>query len=276
MVIPDDLDAFERAAADSCSGASRIEKTLVDELLKVRRSWVLANLHQGARILTEAKPTMANLSSLTREIASALSVDEVLAVLEARRHKLEAIPAMLARTAVPLLIGFERLVTVSRSSSVAAVLGGLQSAGWAGDVVVFDGSPLGRGDQAAEELEVLGINVHSQPDAVAPTWLESEGRKLAVVSGADSISDRRFINAAGTRTLFELADRRGVDRLVVAESAKLGDDAGFEEMLSGQRVVSETGHGRSWCLFEAVPLSLVSAWVNEHGVFRNGEVRRTR
>ncbi len=265
------LKALESAASNLESGASEIESELVDRLLKVRGTWRLEDLLAGARRLRDSKSAMANLAALARGILDSGDLALVERLITERQLAMMELPRKLAENAGPLLSQCGRLVTLSRSAAVASVILGIKHGGWDGEVVVLDGSPCGRGPDQAERLARAGVVARSQPDATATGWLEDRQTAIGVVIGADAMSEQRFVNASGSRAVLELAERRQLDRVVVAESIKLVDDARLDAMVLTQQTASEPVCGRSWSPLEVVPRSLVSVWVSERGVQRSAD-----
>jgi len=203
---------------------------------------------------------MANLRNLAREFARG-DLATAQEFLQCRSVLLSELDERFATAAWPLIEGTKRLLTISRSSAVAAVLEGAWHRGWRGETVVFDGSPAGGGaDQAARLAERMD-HVCSQPDSIMPGWLT--GSKTRVLIGADAVSPERLVNVSGTAALLELAVSRSVPVLVVADSGKdLPDDEINELLASGPEVVDE-GTPRRWPLFEAVPYELVTDRIRE-------------
>jgi translation initiation factor 2B subunit (eIF-2B alpha/beta/delta family) len=262
------FEAFRVAASDRVHGAVEIEIELIDSLKKCRVDWTAENFLRGSILLGESHPEMANLVQLVEIVGAGVDLDRIEAALDARRSVLEKLPQLFAKNAVPLLERSERIVTISRSSAVAAVVGGLVQRGWCGQIIVLDGSVSGRGVDQAIRLESLVSDVRSQPDATAPTWVAEDGVKIDVLVGADAVSDRFFINAIGTLLLFQLAERAGVDRTVVADSAKQTTEEGFDNLLLGTLAEREPGPRRSWPPLERIPTGLMSRWISERGVLR--------
>lgn len=252
--------AFEAAAADRSSGASAIERRLLGELLGERERWSRDALTRGGARLSAGQPAMANLRNLARCVACD-DLDAVAAGLARRAAVLDGLDDIFAAAAWPLVEGCRRLLTVSRSSAVAAVVEGAWRHGWRGEVVVFDGTSSGRGRDQARALAAVSDGVRSQPDAAMPVWLEGDG--CLIVVGADAVSPTRFVNACGTRTLVELAAARSLRSAVVADSGKDLPDDELEEILAAGPVAEEAGAGRRWPIFEAVPMSLVNERIRE-------------
>ncbi len=252
------IAAFRDAASDRLHGAAEIEEALVRGLLAVRSRWSMSSIRTGAAMLVEGQPAMANLRSLA-ERAAGLDPPGLGEWLERRMGLLADLPQRLAANAWPLVRTTRLIVTIARSSSVAAVVEGAWVRGWPGSVVVLDGAESGRGWDQARRLATAGEAV-SQPDARACAWLDQPGA-VAVV-GADAVSSSLFVNALGTRNLLTLARTQGVAGLLVADTGKdVSEEAVHDILASSPR--HQSGEGRDWAVFEGVPTSLVSARVSE-------------
>jgi translation initiation factor 2B subunit (eIF-2B alpha/beta/delta family) len=251
---------FHRAAGDRVHGASEVERELVDALLAAREDWTVAALAAGAERLRSGQPAMANLRHLARVLERGdLAVVE--SNLRRRRTVLLHLDESLAAAASPAIESARRVLTLSRSSAVAAVLVGSWRRGWRGETVVFDGSPAGGGASQASRLTEAMDRVRSQPDAAMPSWF-GDGRTIVLI-GADAVSPERIVNVSGTAALLELAAARSTPVLVVADSGKDLPDDEIDELLRAVPEVVEDGPGRRWRLFEAVSAGLVSRRIRE-------------
>jgi len=249
------LELFRRAAADRRRGASEIEKDLVQGLLGVKSPPARDVLAAGVSILAEGQPAMANLRSL-----AARAADPGFAAWLRRRAEVLAVLAQrLAANAWSHVEGSDKIVTISRSTAVAAVVEGARERGWKGLVVVLDGTATGRGGEQAQLLS-RSVRVVSQPDAAAPRWLDESG--VVVLVGADAVGPLRFINATGTRMLLELAAVRELKRVLVADTGKNVSEGIVDEIV-GSLPVHREAPDREWPVFEVAPLTLVSARVTE-------------
>jgi translation initiation factor 2B subunit (eIF-2B alpha/beta/delta family) len=255
----DVVELFRTAAADREHGAAEIEGTLIRGLLEVGTGLQLDSLHRGLEILAAGQPAMANLRSMTAWLAAAESPFSCLSRLAHRAAVLEELPDRLAANAWPIVEKYQTVVTISRSSAVAAVVEGAWSRGWDGSVVVLDGTASGRGVDQARRLRASGSAI-SRPDSGASAALEQPS--VVVVVGADAIGRQRFVNSAGTGALLETARRAGVEAVLVADSGKDVTEDDLGEIVSLSPVYCETA-GREWPIFEAVPLELVSVRVTE-------------
>ncbi|MFV2072195.1 MAG: hypothetical protein ACC742_06020 [Thermoanaerobaculales bacterium] len=252
------LQAFSEAASDRSRGASEIEARLVDRLLAVEGSWSAETQGAGAALLADGQPVMAGLRSLA---ARAFESDphDFRRWLQRRLQTLKELPQRLAANAWPFVESAERILTISRSAAVAAVVEGAWERGWQGSVVVLDGTEVGRGPDQARRLAAAGPSF-SRPDAATPMFLDEAG--VIIVVGADAVGPRRFLNILGTRMLFELADVRDIKRLVVADSSKnLLADAVDE--VAALAPTHRDADGREWPVFELTPLHLVSVRISE-------------
>ena len=253
------LELFQAAASDREHGAAEIEKALIRGLLEVGTRLRLDSLHRGLKMLAEGQPAMANLRAMAAWMAAVESPVSCQSRLQRRAKVLDELPRRLAANAWHLLENVHRVVTISRSSAVAAVVEGAWERGWQGSVVVLDGTVAGRGGDQARHLAASGRAL-SQPDAAAPKWLQTEA--AIVVVGADAVGSSRFVNSAGTRDLLEQARRREVKTVVVADSGKNVDEAVVEEIILLSPVHREEPD-HEWPIFEAVPLQLVNVRVTE-------------
>ncbi len=253
---------FGRAVDDRRHGAVEIEQRLLRDLLEVRRQWTTERLARGAERLVDGQPAMANLRRLARQLR-VTELPEVESRMGRRLELLDTLGERLAAAAWPLLDGVRRVLTLSRSSAVAAVMSGAWQRGWRGETLVFDGSPAGGGPDQADELARLMTGVRSLPDAVMPSGFG--GPATRVVVGADAVGSDRFVNVSGTALLVELAAARGVPVMVVADTGKDLTEDELAAVLAALPTAGDGAVGRRWPLFEPVSLELVDNRVSEGG-----------
>jgi len=258
MSANDALALFQIAAADRDHGASEIEKRLVAGLLALDAPTRPGSLRAGADFLVAGQPAMANLRSLAAAAARG-DAEAFAGWLGQRSRLLEELPERLAAAAWPLITGRQKIVTISRSTAVAAVVEAAWSRGWHGAVIVLDGTATGRGPEQARRLSLSGT-AQSRPDALAPRVLAGSG--TVVLVGADAVAQERFVNSAGTTMLLELAGARDVERMLVADSGKDVSERVLDEIVAALPHHHE-GPDREWAIFEAVPLALVTTRVTE-------------
>lgn len=253
-------DLFRRAAEDRRHGATEIERRLISGLLADSGRWTAPDLAAGARRLLEGQPAMANLRNLARVLASdRLTVTRQR--LEKRSKLLAELDRRFAASAREFIEGAARIVTISRSSAVAAVLEGAWRRGWRGETVIFDGVPVGSGPDQMKRLAETMEHLQAPPDSMISEWLVGIGIK--VIIGADAVSPRRLVNASGTRNLLELAAAGSVPVAVVADSGKDLPDVEIDGVVASGPVVAEEGTGRRRPIFEAIPVNLVSIRITE-------------
>lgn len=251
---------FGRASGDRRHGAAEIERRLVTDLLDERRRWDAGALNRGAVRLLTGQPAMANLRNLARSVRGA-ELKDVEDCLRRRLIVLRELDERLATAAWPRIASTRLVLTVSRSSAVAAVLFGAWDRGWRGRTVVFDGSPAGGGVNQAERLAERMGHVVSQPDAAVVNWLDGDGSLVLI--GADAVSPERIVNVSGTRAMLELAAARKIPVAVVADSGKDLPDDELEEILASVPTCVDEGPARRWPIFEAVPSDLVTERISE-------------
>ena len=176
-----------------------------------------------------------------------------------RAAVLEELPARLAANAWPHVENAQTVVTISRSSAVAAVVEGAWKRGWDGSVVVLEGTASGRGADQARRLGASGAAV-SRPDSTAPEALARPS--VVAVVGADAVGRQRFVNSAGTGALLEAARQAGVEALLIADSGKDVTEDDVDDIVRLSPLHRDAS-GENWPVFEAVRLDLITARVTE-------------
>jgi len=249
------LDLFRLAATDRQHGASEIEEALLRGLLASSGDWPRESLLSGARLLAGGQPAMANLRSLAARVAA----PGFRRFLVQRAGVLDTLPHRLAANGWSYLQGSNTVVTISRSTAVAAVVEGAWERGWRGSVAVLDGTVAGCGQDQVRHLSGSGKAV-SRPDATAPTCLDASG--VVVLVGADAVGPHRFINSAGTTMLMELAAARGLNRVLAADTGKDVSEQVLDEIADVLPRHSDSPD-REWPVFEAIPMHLVSTRIAE-------------
>ena len=248
---------FRSAAADRLRGAAAIEVALVRDLVSVEDRWRRGEILEGAEVLLQGQPAMANLRNLAVRAGTADLVD-FSRWLAGRLRVLERLPELLAANAWPMIEASSTLVTISRSSAVTAVVEGARSRGWSGAVAVLDGSIPGCG---GEQTRILSENGEAMwyPETALRSVIERDG--VIVVVGADAVGPVTFINASGTGALVVAARDRGSPRLVVADTGKDVREADVDAILGVQ--TSDAPFDVEVLGFERVRNSLISARISE-------------
>lgn len=260
----DILRLFQQAARDRFRGATEIERDLLIGLSERFRGKAPGSeaLRLGAGLLRESQPCMANLRRLAMLLESRMPAAELFRILQARLEVLLRLGSLLGAQASASILGAVDLLTISRSSAVFAAINASIQKGWSGRVFVLDGSPSGRGKEQAERLRKLDLEVISLPDAAMLEAFDEASASLLVLSGADAVGSRRVVNSQGTHLLMEVAGSRRVRRVLVADSGKDLPEEEIDEVLQ-RSPKAEEGQGRSWPVFEALPLELFDSRVRE-------------
>ncbi len=208
---------------------------------------------------------MANLRHLAETLTAPSNLDEIENLLLQRQRVLDHLDQLLADAGAELVMSRSRVVTISRSSAVEAVLVGAFNRGWRGRVVVLDGTSSGCGPAQADRYSRVGLEVRSLPDgAMMEALAGAFGQMLALV-GADAVGPRRIANAQGTALLLETASRRDIHTAIVADTGKDVGDRVVADLVEASRIEREAGPGRAWRVFEAFSRDLVRERVSELG-----------
>jgi len=133
--------------------------------------------------------------------------------LDRRMKSARRATGLIARKAVTLLGRGRRVITISRSSTVLAVLEALEPE----RVLCLESSPGGEGRRFASELNERGIPAEPIPDAEVGSAVE---RVELGLCGADSITGRVFVNKIGTRRLAEALSALAKPLYVAADRTK--------------------------------------------------------
>ena len=209
---------------------------------------------ETARELMNTRPSMAVVGNRVARAADAETAEGMekkahAAIAEGYRADEEAAEKVAER-----LADAERVVTLSRSGTVAAALDGVDAS-----VTVAESLPGGEGAEFAVEIDAD----RTVPDACVVDVVRDAD---AVVVGADSVlRDGTVVNKVGSLAAALAAERFGVPFIVIASTDKISpDDENVNEYVEygGERVP----------VFERVPADLVEA-VTEKGTLTSEEVR---
>lgn len=277
--------------ADVVSGASVVARMGADVLkraaLRVQAGsleeyrWSLGEV--SGKIL-DAQPSMAPLVCLVRDVLGAV---ETATDVESGRHAaartadvfrngLDARTASVAERAAHLIAPKAKIVTVSSSATVRAVLlAGTDPRSH--EVTCLESRPLQEGRLLAESLAREGIPVKVAVDAAASAVVEHAD---CVLLGADSVGDAGFVNKIGTVALVDAAKRWQVPVLVVADETKVLP-VGFPQHVADDRPGEEVWHTpprvRVWNrYFEIAPIELVTSLVTENAVMTPEQIAKSR
>jgi translation initiation factor 2B subunit (eIF-2B alpha/beta/delta family) len=260
------LASIAELAGDRTSGATVLTNRAMDILDAATAAGL--TLH-AAGALCRAQPTMA--SMWTAAIA-AIGERVQPGRMQRFRQRQQRGTSALARSAVPALLPSPprpmRLITLSSSSAVLAVIRGLRAEV---DLHVScgEGRPLYEGREQAAALMTTGASVRLLTDAGLGSAIDDAD---AVLLGADAVGPQAFINKTGSRMLAAAAQHRGVAVYVLAAGDKLATAALWPHLTIQPRPATEVWDAPAPDVavenryFEVVPLDLATAVITDMGV----------
>lgn len=258
--------------------------------------------------LSCCRPSMAPLATTTARILSSLhqslhsmaspfdvTVEEVCLValhaIDRERENLKTLHSRLLRQALELIHNNMTIMTLSKSSSVSAVVNEALKQGKHGiKIIICESRPLCEGVTVAQNFIDKGAEVTIITDAQAAIFVKHAD---VVLIGADAVNAEQVYNKVGTHLLALAAKEVKVPLYALADSSKiypgslenlshpgkpliedLGEEKGIEEVVQGWfngAKSPEGGEISSKCIvrnlyFEATPIDLVTAVVTEDGV----------
>jgi len=229
--LPEEVErGLSLIASDTTNGAAELH----------RRALALASrlppefLPLYGEELLRGRRDMAPLVNLALALSRSKNPAEELTRLVSRAERAAEVIAAKARE---VIAPGRRLVTISRSSTVLAVLTALEP----GLVLALESLPGGEGRRLVEELGESGVPAELVPDEDLVTAVE---RAELGLCGADAVTERLFVNKVGTRALAERLRERGGPLFVAADRTKF--------MPGGYYTPPAPGG-----LFEEIPLPLV-------------------
>lgn len=306
MGQPDGLDPLPASLADTVEvvkrdrdhGASWLAHQVAQSLADASRAEAmnepteqrLRHIHQAARALANARPSMAVLANTSARIwwagissaapksdpqARLASIhDEATRLLSLWRDAANAI----FTAARPLLSG--PLFTHSRSGTVEQALirlaqvSPLDAHGQPRHIVVSESRPGGEGISTAQVLAKAGWQVTLIPDAAYALFIAEAD---AVVLGADSIrADGSAVNKIGSHTLALAAHAASVPVYILCESLKIAPPEApltLEEMAPSEFLPHPIpGVTPRNVYFEHIPGHLITGIITERGQLTNDEI----
>ncbi len=259
--------------------------------------------------LSCCRPSMAPLATTVAHVFSSLhqslhqmaspfdvTVEEVCLVavhaVQKERDYLKTLQSRLLARSMELINDTTTIMTLSKSSSVSAVINEALKRGKRLNIIVCESRPLCEGVVAAQNWADLGAEVIVITDAQMAVFVKHAD---IVLVGADAVdSEQGVYNKVGTHLLALAAKEAKVPLYALADSSKiylgpveklahpgeglgedLGEEKAAEEVIKGWGRSKEEGGGK-FCVpapyvvrnvyFEATPLDLVTAVVTEDGV----------
>ncbi len=258
-----------RILADSALHGSAGDVDQLRDLLRLR-----------ARVLMEARPSMAPLYNLLRRWLSRLAELDAPDVEGLRRGAAEAAEALSQASAQAVkeaalharvqLTGKRTVMTHSLSSTVLEVFRQLRGSDTR--VIVTESRPLNEGFSLAAKLSRWGIAAELITEAQMGLFVKAAD---AAVVGADSLlADGSLVNKAGTYLLALAARDQGLPFYTCCESFKLRTpemaEPELEEMAPAELKAPDLpGVEVRNVYFDITPPHLIGGWITEHGPVRN-------
>ena len=167
--------------------------------------------------------------------------------------------------ALEIFKGSPRILTMSYSSNVEAVLLAAHRSGSLGPVYVLESRPGGEGVVLASRLRARGVPVQLIPDALLHVYAERADFALV---GADSVTlDGCLVNKAGTRLLALTARALGKHVAVVFEPYKIHPERGCGEVPLLERIYRVEGWGDTLVpVFDETPGEFLSLGITSEGL----------
>ena len=261
-------------AEDRESGASALLARAIAVLADALAAGI--PIRPVAREVCRAQPSMAPMWNAALE---AIRAEDSPARFDRFASRVARAAAAMARFGAEHLAGPDesgplRLVTISQSGSVAAVLEAIHQQRPL-QVSCSEGRPALEGRRMAAELAQRGIAVTFYSDAAVGHAVEGAN---AVLVGADAISPDWFLNKSGTLTLASAASVRGVPVYVVASRDKF-----VAPQVASRLIIREGAPNEIWDApparvtvrnpyFEPTPLDLVAGVISDAGVLGAGMI----
>jgi hypothetical protein len=205
--LPEEVErGLAAIASDAVHGAAELHARALG-LAAGLPAWLLPSFGEA---LLEGRRDMAPLINLA--LALARSPDPA-RELDRRIVAARRATGVIARKVRVFLGPGRRVITVSRSSTVLAVLAALEPE----RVLCLESLPGGEGRRLAEELVGRGVPAELIPDAALDAAV---GRVELGLCGADAVTGTAFVNKTGTRRLAEALRALGRPLYVAADRTK--------------------------------------------------------
>jgi translation initiation factor 2B subunit (eIF-2B alpha/beta/delta family) len=270
--------------ADNTSGAAELARMAaiavlewIDHTLSMPpQAWKKAILAFAPQLYM-AQPEMAPLFNLVNDILLALqtiAVQEepqpcVRRAVQAFLAQLTHVQERMTTATLGLLPPGARILTVSYSSSVLAVLLTAHARQRLSAVFCTEGRPMLEGQRLTQQLARAGIPVELGVDAAIATFTEQAD--LALV-GADSVTMGGIVNKLGTTSLALACRHTGIPCYVVADRHKWFPAGAAPPAFSHFKPAVEvwpnppTGVTIWNTYFESTPMTLFSGIIGENGL----------
>jgi translation initiation factor eIF-2B subunit delta len=280
----------ETIRADNTSGAAELTKMAAIAVLEWTEDSASMPLHPWleelsafASGLSKAQPAMAPLFNLANAILLAVkstAVQEaplpyVRRAVQAFLEQLTQTRERLTRVALERLPPGARILTLSYSSSVLAVLLEAHARQRLSAVFCLESRPMLEGQRLSQALSKARIAVELGVDAAMVTFAARADMALV---GADSITADGVVNKLGTTSLALACRHAGIPCYVVADGHKwfpaAASTPAFSQLKAEADVWSNPPNGVTiWnAYFECTPMMLFSGIIGEDGLRRPEDV----
>lgn len=273
------LQRIKEIATDRKHGARELYHWAVENLLEWVKERGYHHPLELVPLLAEtarAQPTMAPLLNLVNRILLAWEEGPSRAqeILEEALQEDQPSTAKVVEEGVKILKD-NRIVTLSRSSTLLEVMKALLKEGKRPRVLISEGRPLMEGVATARHLHKMGADVTLCTDSLIFSLME-EGDVVAL--GADAITPRYLVNRCGTYPLALVARDRGVAFYTFTDTGKLLPPALAPLFKMEDRDPAEVLEDAPFEIanryFDQTPLDYITAAVTEKGILKPRDLRR--
>lgn len=210
--------AWAELTSDAVHGAGYITSQAVDLLNRVPDDVENASeyFRERVRELIASHPSMALLRNMARIFLG--TPDPQSAIADWWSEQLFQ-QEQSAEAAAALTLPAKRVLTLSHSSAVQAVLRRLVDAKWPGQVLIGESRPLCEGRMTAQLAGVMGLDVTLLADAAL---IGEVSRDDVVLLGSDWVDSQQWLNKIGSRGLAQSAHLHGARTYVVITTGRIG------------------------------------------------------
>ncbi len=279
---------------DNINGASVVARKFISQLQLILRQEsfdsaedLQKNLQIFCTRIIRSQPAMAPLYSIKllylQKLDNILKVirpvneyiKEMICLCEEMLSSLDKAEYCLVNKAVEFLPAKFTAATCSRSGIVENILKEAKEAGKLVSVILSESRPVNEGAVLAENLATAGIDVLLVTDAALGYYLKKADLLL---TGADRISENRFVNKIGTNALIQMSGFYNKPVYVAATEDKFlpesiiidqNDSHPPEEIYISK---SKNIHIKNQ-YFEYIDLKYVSNIITENKIYNPGEIQ---
>jgi translation initiation factor 2B subunit (eIF-2B alpha/beta/delta family) len=263
------LEAIEDVKRERIRGAAwcalRVTEGLLDSIALGQD--LCKSSDQIYNLIISANPSMASLYWVARTFKEGCEKGSITEPLRRLLFEISEVRKKIPEKALELFGEKVKVMTLSYSSNVEAVLRTAYAHGVLGEVLALESRPGGEGIVFANNLKKLGAKVKVIPDASMHFYLKEVDY---VMVGADTITrDACLVHKIGTRLLAEKAYEHNRPLIVVFEPFKINLDKRCGEVQIVFREYEIENWGKEiYPLFDETPAKYISLGVTSEGVDR--------